>query len=348
VLWAIVMAGGAGTRLWPLSSDDRPKPLLDLFKGEKTLLEETFRRLSPLIPPSRIYLIGNQNHVAQLRRSAKRVPKSQVLGEPASRNTGPTVALGAELIRRRDPNAVILMTPADHRIPNRSKFQATVRDAVKSAKKTHSFCVFGLMPGFASSSYGYIETGKRYTRNTYELIRFIEKPSVKRAKTFIRSKRYFWHAGIFMAEANTILDAVEKHAPAVYRGVKRLSLRGAAIQPARSFAKLPNISFDYAVLEHLERATLIRCDFEFSDVGTWQGLHELWPKDRHQNAAISGVAVLDAENNLVYAKDKRVCLNRVRDLVIIDTPEVLFVSQKSSAEELRRVVRHFAKHNGRS
>lgn len=344
MLWAVVMAGGSGTRLWPLANSSRPKPLLKLFPREGTFLEETLKRLSPLIPPKRIYVIGSEAHLPALRRSARGVPSDQVIGEPVSKNTAATVTLGAWLIRKKDSNAFVLTLPADHRIRGRFEFQKSVRSAFELSKEQNVFSVFGVRPALASPSYGYLELGKRLSRGSgFELARFIEKPSEKRAAKFLKTGRYLWHAGIFLAGAEAILKAVERHAPRLFNGIGKLSVTGGTIRPAACFRALPKISFDYAVLEHLKGAVAVRGDYDWCDAGTWQALGFLWEKDREHNAACGLFRSSQACRNIVYADSKQVCLSGVNDLLIVDTPETLFVGKKTGPEKMRRLARHFSK-----
>ena len=344
MLWALVMAGGWGTRLWPLSRREAPKPLLKLIPGRATLLEETLKRLPPQIPASRIWIIGNQEHLRGLRRCAPQIPRAQIIGEPVSRNTAATVALGASLISKRDPDAVILILPADHWIPGKNKFHKSVQQAARISGRTGAFSVFGVTPRFPSSSYGYIRSGRKISGSVYELKGFVEKPSVARARGFLRSGRFFWHAGIFLAPAKTILNSIQKCAPAFSRKLLRMRIQNGRVVPSEAFRSLPSISFDYAVLEKLKKAYAIRCDFDFCDVGTWKTFDGLWPRDKFGNSVVGTHSAVNASGNIVYSKDKMICLQGVDDLVVIDTPDAILVSRKDSpAEEMRKVAAAFSK-----
>ncbi|MBI1978085.1 MAG: mannose-1-phosphate guanylyltransferase [Candidatus Omnitrophica bacterium] len=343
MLWALVMAGGLGTRLWPLSRKKRPKPFLDLIPGRANLLQETIKRLNPLIPANRIWVIGNEEHLSNLRRYSPRVPKNQIIGEPASRNTAPTVAFGAAQILRKDPRATVLVLPADHWIGDKKKFHKAVCEGLRVSERTRAFSIFGVKPAFPSSSYGYLKAGKEVSRQVYQLRQFVEKPSPKRAKAFLKTGRFFWHAGIFLALAQTMIAAIQECAPRIAIGLSKLNTRNGKIVPAKVFHALPSISVDYAVLEKLDRAYLIRGDFDWCDVGTWKAFEALWPKDKFRNSVAGSCFALNSQGNLVYSKNRFICLQGVNDLVVIDTPDALLVSRKDSSEEMRRVVLHLAK-----
>ena len=340
MLWALVMAGGMGTRLWPLSRRKLPKPFLKLIPGRATLLEETVRRLSPTIKPERIFVIGNEDHLGSLRKFSPGVPKNQVMGEPVSRNTAATVALGASLILKRDSQALILILPADHWISDKKKFQKAVRSAATVSSKTKLFSIFGVPPTFPSTSYGYIRFGKKISGSVFELKQFIEKPSLSRAKTFLRSARFFWHAGIFLAPAQTILDSVLTCSPFLSFQVAKLKTQNGKIVPPKVFQTLPSISFDYAVLERLKKAHLVKGSFDWCDVGTWKSFEQLWPQDEFGNSVVGSCLALNSYGNVVYSKGKLLCLQGVKDLVAIETPDALLISRKDSAEEMRKVVLH--------
>ncbi|MBI4372176.1 MAG: mannose-1-phosphate guanylyltransferase [Candidatus Omnitrophica bacterium] len=365
MLWALVMAGGLGTRLWPLSRKKFPKPFLKLIPGRASLLEETIKRLSPLISSKRIFVIGNEEHLSGMRKCAPRIPKSQVIGEPASRNTAATVGLAASLILKKDPQALILVLPADHWIEDHKKFHQTIRTAERISKRTKLFSIFGVKPTFASASYGYLRAGRKITvpgtlrdrfatksiepvpavpgtAAVYELKQFVEKPSAARARKFMRAGNYFWHAGIFLAPAQTILSSLIEYSPRLAWRIAKLSVRKGRIFPKAQFRSLPNISIDYAVLEKLPKAHLIQTGFKWCDVGTWKSFEDLWAQDRFGNAVLGSCLTLNSEDNIVYSQGKFICLQGVKDLVIVDTPDALLISRKDSGEKMRKVVVHLA------
>lgn len=348
MLWALVMAGGWGTRLWPLSNRNCPKPLLKLIPGRDTLLNETIKRLSPLIPPSRIFIIGNAEQLKGLRKSGSRVPWSQIIGEPVARNTAATVALGASMILKRDPQALMLTLPADHWVSNKSGFQKTIRDAARYSDEHEQFCVFGAKPNFPSAAYGYILTGKKLAPSINELKQFVEKPPLGVAKKFVRSGKYLWHAGIFLASAANILASIVRLAPELAHGLSKIKIKNGTVTNPRAFRKLPNISFDYAVLEKIHNATVIKTGFDWCDVGTWGAMEGVWPQDKFKNSLFAKCASLDSSGNVVYSEKKLVFLQGIKDLVIIDSPDALFIGRKDAGEKMRQVVEMISKQSLRA
>ncbi|OGW85433.1 MAG: hypothetical protein A3C35_01030 [Omnitrophica bacterium RIFCSPHIGHO2_02_FULL_46_11] len=342
-LWAITMVGGHGTRLWPLSRRKTPKPFLKLIPGKPSLLEATIKRLRTTVPANRILIIGSEHHLKSLRQAAKSIPRANIIGEPASRNTAATVAFGASLISKRDPDALVLVAPADHWIANHKGFRKTVGAATRIAKLTSSFAIFGATPTYPASSYGYLRAGRKTAGSVYELKQFVEKPNQRRAEEFLRTGKFFWHAGIFLAPVKTILDSIRRYAPLIYRNLSRLNAVDGKIVPPKWFRSMPSISIDYAVLEKLNNAYLVRCDFDWCDVGTWKSFDGLWPKDQLQNSVWGTCLPINSRRNVIYSQDKMICLQGVDDLVVIDTPDALLVSRKDSAEEMRELVRALPK-----
>ena len=344
MLWALVMAGGRGTRLWPLADQKNSKPFLKLLPGRKTLLEETLKRITPVVPANRIFIIGNREHLNQIRRLAPRVPRSQIIGEPVSRNTAPTIALAAALISKRDSEASLLVLPADHWIEPARKFHEAVRRAFKLSSKTHGFTIFGARPSFPSSSYGYLWRGRKVGDRCYQLKRFVEKPNESRARTLLRAG-CLWHAGIFLAPVRTILDSFERYANNIIIRIAKLNVKNGKITPEKVFRMIPDISMDYAVLEKLSRAYVLDSGFRWCDIGIWKSFESLWLQDRFKNAVLGSCLPFGSSGNIVYSKEKPTCLFGVDNLVVVDTPRALLIMKKESTEAIRDVANLLSKKN---
>lgn len=345
MLWALVMAGGRGTRLWPLANQKSPKPFLNVIPGKKNLFEETILRVSTIVGKNRIWVIGNQEHLSLLRRYAKGIPSRQIIGEPLARNTAPTIAFCASQISKLDPDAHLLVLPADHWIHPKEQFHKAVQEALRVSCKSRLFSIFGIRPTAPSTSYGYLRAGRKISGSVYQLNRFVEKPNAGRARSFLRAGNYDWHAGIFIAPVKTLTKSLERFAPVLMRCVRKLRIKNGVIGPSGVFKSLPDISIDYAVLEKLKKAFLIRCRYNWCDVGTWGTLGRLWPKDGEENSIMGPVFSLRAGKNIVYTKDKPVFLFGVNDLVVINAPDAFFVTKKGVDEYVREAARAFGKRN---
>ncbi len=344
MLWALIMAGGSGVRLWPLSNRTLPKPLLKLIPGRDTLLSETLKRLTPLISPSRVFVLGNKEHLAALKKSARHVPQNQMIGEPAARNTAATVGLGASLILKRDPQALVLILPADHWISDKTAFQKAIKTAARYSDQHEQFSILGVKPKFPSSSYGYILMGKKRSSSVYNLKAFIEKPSAARAQKFVQSGKYLWHAGIFLASGANILASIARYAPKLASGLAKVKIKDGKIENPKTFHALANVSFDYAVLEKIRNATLIECHFDWCDVGTWSAMERIWPKDESKNSVFGKCISVDSKGNVIYSNHKLICIQGIHDLVVVDTPDALFVGRKDAGEVMRKVVEKITPH----
>lgn len=338
MLWALIMAGGWGTRLWPLSTQKNPKPFLKILPGGKSLFEESLRRVRKIVPNDRIFVIGNEKHLAQMRRQGRGLLRNQMIGEPEAKNTAPTVALAAHLISEMDPFATLLVLPADHLICNENQFKIACQKAQKIANQNQSFCIFGVKPSFPADSYGYLEQGRKVCDGIFELKRFVEKPSRKKAQQFLKTGRFHWHAGIFLAPVQVILESVEKAAPKILSIVKRLTVKNGTLASRKAFAALPNISVDYAILEKLKKAHMVAGKFDWCDVGTWKTFELLWARDSNGNARFGNLAAVDSKSNIVYSPKKKMVLFGVENLVVIDTSAATLIAQKDVSESMRKLV----------
>ena len=349
MFWAIVMAGGKGTRLWPASRARQPKQFLKLF-GKKTLIENTLDRLSKIIPRSHIYIITDHQHLKQTQQLFPELPKDQVIGEPVSRNTAATVALGAALIAKRNPKAVIGIFPADAAIFDERNFKKSVREAASWAAKGEHHVLFGIKPTYPATGYGYVERSKRKVMgNVFPVKRFVEKPNLAKAIRFIRNPSFYWQAGIFFWRADTILTSFSKYLPKHYRTalqIARAWKRGNSKFPlTHLFKRLETISVDYGIMEKLSAIYMVAARFGWNDIGSWSALHSIWPQDVHGNAYRGNVVSLNSKRNLVFSPHRQVCFLGVDDLIVVDTHDALLVASKDKAEQVKDLVLALQKKN---
>lgn len=341
MLWALMMAGGSGTRFWPESRSRKPKQFLNIF-GKKTLIEQTLSRLSPVIPKSRALVITNRQHENQARRLLK-LPASQIIGEPVGRNTAPCAVLAAGLFWQKDRDAVVAILPSDHRIENEPLFRKALEAAYETARKTKLPVTFGIRPSFANTGYGYLEMGKKYGKskglNVYKLKKFHEKPDAKKAQRFLRSGNFLWNSGMFVWRADALLEAAEKYLPKACEQTLKILKAGLKTGLKKYYADIPSISIDYGLMEKLTGKILtIPIDIGWHDLGGWLAFEKFWEKDGEGNSIRGKAVLLESKNNIVKSGKRLVAMIGVNDFVVVDTDDALLVCPKSKAESIRHIV----------
>jgi mannose-1-phosphate guanylyltransferase len=343
--YALILAGGRGTRFWPRSRTRRAKQVLE-FAGGSTLIQDTVARLEKLIPRERIWILTNHHLRAEIARQLPGVPKSQILAEPAQRNTTPPIALAAKILRDQDPKAVMGVFPADHYIGKPAEFLKIVRAAYRTAAAGR-MALIGIRPRWPETGYGYVEFPNGRMRagslEPVEIVRFREKPDPETAREFVEAGHFGWNAGMFFWRADVFLDAMREHQPqtaALIEALPKFGARSFAARLAEVFPKCENISVDYAILEKVKGvAGFAAGDIGWNDVGSWNAVHELLPKDAEGNAAGGDALFLRSKGNLVHAPGKLVALLGVDDLIVVETPDALLIARKDEAQHVGDVVK---------
>ncbi len=346
--YAVVMAGGQGTRFWPRSRGRVPKQLLRIA-GRHTLLQETVRRLVPLCSWRHIVVVCSQEHAAEVRRQLPRVPADQILVEPIGRNTAPCITLAAEWIAQRVGDAVMIVAPADHVIQDEPRLRQTLRRACDLAARRECLVTLGIEPTRAETGYGYIETGPVIVQHQPDAVwvrRFHEKPSARLAKRYVAGKRHLWNSGIFVWRASVFRAVVQRHLPAVRQtlaGIWRAG-RGQTQRLQRAYAALPSVSVDVGVLQPVAsgrrsptRIAVVRARFDWNDVGSWGAMPEIWGCDEKGNAAVGTILPIETTGAVVYSPDRLVALVGVRDMIVVDSPDALLICTRERAQDVRRV-----------
>jgi mannose-1-phosphate guanylyltransferase len=338
------MAGGQGTRFWPLSRQSRPKQFLPLLGG-RSLLEVTAERVAGVVPRQQAVVVVTEGQQPLVRHVLPDLPGENLLVEPVGRNTAPCMALAAASIASRYPEALVAALPADHYIHPADGFHRAIRAARYLAQDTDEVVTVGIRPTWPATGYGYLEAGEEAGAlegcAARRLVGFHEKPPKDRAASLVRSGRHFWNAGMFIVSVSRLLGLLERHAPDVYAVVSEVrSLRGTpdAVTLARAgYAELPSVSFDTAVMESYTGGYLIEAPFEWSDVGSWDAMAETWADESGNRVAGHAIAV-DAAGCAVYSPRRVVALVGVEGIVVVDTEDALLVSRKGSTELVRDVV----------
>jgi mannose-1-phosphate guanylyltransferase len=355
-VYAVIMAGGAGTRFWPASRAETPKQLLPLAGDpNESLLAATVRRLSPLIEARHVFIATGARLRAATGRAVPGVPAAQILAEPTPRNTAPCIGWATATIARVDPEAIIAVLPSDHFITDEAGFRATVASALEGARAGY-LTTIGVVPTRAETGYGYIEIGKEVALEPARQLsalklsavaRFVEKPNAALAEEYVRGKKHLWNAGMFFFKASTMLSAIEEHLPELATGLKKLDHAAAQgkeeAELASLFPSFPSISIDHGVMEKASRLAVVQGDFGWNDVGSWQSAWELAAKTDTGNALPEKAIAVDARGNLVRdlttsAKKKVVALVGVHDLVVVETDDAILIIPRDRAQDVRAIV----------
>jgi mannose-1-phosphate guanylyltransferase len=337
------MAGGRGTRFWPRSRKRNAKQVLKFF-GERSLIQQTVDRLKAVIPPENIWVVTNEYLQAEIRKQLPEVPKSQIVAEPAQRNTAPCIALAAQIISQQDTEAVLAVFPADHLILKEARFRSFVKAAFRAAEAA-TVVVLGIQPRWAETGYGYIEFPKSLTPGdgaVLDVTSFREKPDAKTAKKFVERGNFFWNAGMFFWRTATVLELMRQHQPktaGLLAGLPKFGSKAFAAKLGEVYPLCDNISIDYAVIEKADTVTgLALDDIGWNDVGSWEAVYDLAKKDADGNAGQGEIFSEDSHGNYVDA-GKTVALVGVENLIIVDTPDALLVGQRSRAQDVSKLVK---------
>ena len=346
-LYAIILAGGAGTRFWPASRVARPKQLLPLV-GQEALLAATVRRIADLVPPERVLVSTGAHLLEATAEVLPRVPRENLLAEPAPRNTAPCIAWATARALREDPNATCMVLPSDHFIGDEREYAACVARALDGARRGF-LTTLGIRPTRPETGYGYIEIGADLGGGVHEGVRFVEKPNREQAEIYLREGKYLWNAGMFFYDARLMMDAVRQHLPAVAEAVAAIDEAARKGQEAEAlaglFPSMPSISIDHGVMEKERRIAVVPGSFGWSDLGSWQSAWELSGKDGDGNVLPEGGVAIEAANNLVWdarraaGTQKRVyALVGVSDLVVVETDDAVLVVPRERAQDVRLAV----------
>ncbi|GAA5478462.1 mannose-1-phosphate guanylyltransferase [Haloferula helveola] len=344
--YALILAGGSGTRFWPLSRDARPKQLLNLF-GSDTLLEQTINRLDGLVPRENILILTNAAQIDAVREVASMLPPENIFAEPAKRDTAPAVALGIGLVAARDPGATMMVLPADQLIQDTVAYHAVMRDAIATAEKSDGLVTIGIRPTWPCPSYGYIERGSRASipgldceHPPAEVSRFREKPSTDLAEQFLAAGGFCWNAGMFVWSLPTVIRELSKHAPELANFVSELRKSSdPAATVAAQFPELTPISIDYALMEKASRVLNIEATFDWDDVGSWISVAKYLEADDSDNRSNTPLSKIDSENNIVFNDNKnvRIALLGVDDLIVVQTGDALLIANRHQADAIKKL-----------
>jgi len=352
-IYPVIMAGGSGTRFWPLSRKDRPKQFLPLA-GDEPLLAATVTRLPPLAKAKETFIVCGPAHAAAARRMLPKLPEQNFIVEPCARNTAPCVGLAALHVARKDPRGVIVMLPADHHISRPAAFREALASAADLAQRG-SIATIGIKPSRPETGYGYLKIGPRLAARgrkgkgaAHKVERFVEKPDVVTAARYLADGGYLWNSGIFAFRADVILDEIRRAMPVLGEQLDAIDAAfgtpGYKKTLARVFPECPSISIDYGVMEKSKRIAVVPADFGWSDVGSFAALPDVKPTDRLGNVAEGDAVVVDAHNTVVLAKGGRpVAVVGIDDVVVVDAGDAVLVCRRDRAQDVRQAVEELSR-----
>ena len=347
--YALILAGGSGERFWPLSRKTLPKQLLKLF-SEKSLLQETVERISGVLPKENILILTNIQQHAATCAELPEFPPENILAEPDKRDTAPAIALAVGWVAKRDPEASMIVLPADQLIQQQEEFHKIIRAAAQAAQLADAIVTIGIRPTWACPSYGYIERGEPAELDgldrsiaIFEVERFREKPDPERAAQFLEAGNFAWNAGMFIWSVPTVMRELSQHAPQLVAFIDKV--KGAADLPAmlaEEFPKLEKISIDYALMEKASRVLNIEASFGWDDVGGWISVAKYLDQDSSQNSANTGVTTIDSSQNIVFTaaagKGPHVALLGVHNLIVVQTEDAILVADRDRADEIKKLM----------
>jgi len=337
-IYPILLAGGSGSRLWPISRELYPKQLVNLI-GTESLIQSTIKRLSPLLDIRMARVVCGTEHFFEIKRHLEEIGISsdgKVITEPCSRNTAPAILLALMKILKESKDAILLVFPADHIITDVTQFHEGLKKAIRLADKGY-IVTFGIKPDYPETGYGYIEGARPLVGEAFTIKRFVEKPDRKSAERYLKAGNSFWNSGMFAFRASVMYKEFKRHAPDLLKDMETI-IRGDDTISAGLYQKLPDISIDYAIMEKTKRGLVLPSSFGWSDIGSWKSLYDILPKDSNRNVIEGDVIVRDTRGSFIKGGGRLVVVNGLEDVVVVETPDTVFVSAMDKTQDVKLIV----------
>lgn len=350
--YAVIMAGGIGSRFWPVSTLEFPKQFHDMLGSGQTLLQKTFQRLQHLVPSQQIKILTNERYLSLCLDQLPAITQDQVVLEPAMRNTAPCILLSALKIYKENPKALMLVAPSDHWIEDEKAFLQNVEQCFQACSKDAILMTLGIQPTFANTGYGYIECEEGRDTDIRKVLQFREKPDYETAREFLAAGNFLWNAGIFIWSAEAIIQAFQEYLPKMYelfvRGLNKLNTSEEKAFVEQYYALAENISIDYGIMEKSLNVFMKRADFDWNDLGTWGALHDKLNKDQYNNAVVRASNYLkDAQGNIIFTTtNKLVVVEGISDYIIVDKENVLLIYPKEKEQQIKGLLSEIATNFG--
>ncbi len=344
--FVVIMAGGIGSRFWPVSRQHMPKQFIDILGTGKSLIRQTFERFAKIVPEKNIYVVTNQDYVGLVREHIPQITLDQILAEPMARNTAPCMALASYKIKSKCPDAVCVVAPSDHLILQEGEFKTQVIIAFEMAETSAKLITFGIEPSRPDTGYGYIQKGKDTHKELYSVKTFTEKPTEEIAKSFLETGEFLWNAGIFCWSIDAILARLDEHLPEMNDSFSKIDFNAnnVAEKIRETYDTCQSISLDYGILEKDNDVWVLPSDFGWSDLGTWKSVWDTLPKEDGNAVVASKKFISDSQNNLLFTnQDRLVVLHGVENIAVVECDDVLLILDKNREQELRAVLQSVKK-----
>ena len=341
-VYPVLLAGGSGSRLWPVSRELFPKQLVN-FVGTDSLIQNTIKRLFPVLKAEDLRIICGDDHFFEVGRHLEEMDipaEGKVIAEPCGRNTAPAILLGVLEILKKEKDAVILIFPSDHVMSNLQEFQENLNTAISLAKSNH-IVTFGIKPDYPETGYGYIEGAKKVKSGALTIKRFVEKPDEKTAKKYLKAGNFFWNSGMFAFKASTLIKEFRAHEPEMLKNMQKMVSRGEVT--LKNYEQLPDISIDYAIMEKTKKGVVLPSDFGWSDIGSWKSLYDFLPKEEDDNVTEGDVVLQNTKNCFIRGDNRLVVANALENIVIVETPDTVFVSDMEKSKNVKAIVQDLKK-----
>ena len=352
-VYAVLLAGGSGTRLWPVSRKLYPKQLVK-FIGKDSLVQSTIKRLSTVISPERIRIVCGKEHFHETARHMAEIgvrPEGKIICEPCGRNTAPAILLAVLNILKSKQDSVLCVFPADHVIRNIESFHNKLNSAIHLADKGY-IVTFGIKPNYPETGYGYVEGVGEIFDGALSIKRFVEKPDEETAKKYVKAGNFFWNSGMFAFMGSVMIEEFRKYQPELLKIMEDIISKHSSLT-VDEYKKLPDISIDYAIMENTDKGVVLPSDFGWSDIGSWKSLYDFLPKDENNNVIDGDVIAKDTKNSFIMGRDRLIATNHLNRMVVVETPDSVFVSDLDNSRDVKSIVnqlkekgrKEYQKHN---
>ncbi|MDN5201021.1 sugar phosphate nucleotidyltransferase [Fulvivirgaceae bacterium BMA10] len=342
--YLVIMAGGVGSRFWPFSRTGHPKQFHDLLGNGKSLMQQTYERFKDLCSEQNIMVVTNAFYHDQVKEQLPFLSDDQILCEPCMRNTAPCIAYAAHKIHKRNKQANLIITPADHAVTNEEKFRKTIEEGIKAVGSREILLTLGIQPSEPNTGYGYIQFDEGNDGNAIKDVkRFVEKPSLEKARDYLKSGDFVWNAGIFISNVETLLKSYEEHLPEVHNQFNAIRSLFYTLEERpiidEIYTDLPEISIDHGIMEKADNVCTLPCEFGWSDLGTWKSLHQILPKDTRQNVIEGNVLAYNTNNSIIKTSESLLVVTQGLDgYIVAEKDNVLMICKKEDEQEVKEIV----------